>query len=268
MFNSLMILLLAGPAQPPDKPDSISKAEAEESRAVAKKRLGPVRLPARQGIPGRTETRGRAGVPVDPGARAPLLRGHLRLDEGRPARGRRLNHLRLRGAEPDGDGDSLALDRPAGHGLERQEDVGAGSIGRGVQGGAGRTPKPAATALARLQQMRALAAQFSVHGDYGSQKWDLRLLRTPAYRYECADQKVLDGALFIFSQGELTDPETFLMLEARGKEPQWQFALVRFNGNCSLRALHRDMEVWKVERLPIQVNLDPKKAYFAIRSDR
>ena len=71
------------------------------------------------------------------------------------------------------------------------------------------------------------------------------------------------------TSGELTDPEAYLVLEARGKDnPQWQFSLARFNGHCSMRAIHDDKEVWKAELLSTPVILNPKKPYFAIRTDR
>jgi len=131
-------------------------------------------------------------------------------------------------------------------------------------------PRPEATAAARLRQMRALAAQFTVVADYGSvkeEKEDLRLMGTPIYRYESAAQGVSDGALFAFSKG--TDPEAFLMLEVRGKkaDAEWQFAFVRFNGNCSFRAVRAEKEVWRVERLSLKANTDPKQPYFGLRKE-
>src|SRR5262245_15199828 len=77
-------------------------------------------------------------------------------------------------------------------------------------------PKPGATPAARLIQLRALAAQFSVVADYGvdkEMKEDLRLMATPVFRYQSAEQGVADGALFAFAKG--IDPDAFLMIEAR-----------------------------------------------------
>ena len=125
--------------------------------------------------------------------------------------------------------------------------------------------KPGDTAAVRLQQMRTLAAQFSVLADYGSGPEELRLLRTPIYRYESAKQHVRDGALFAYAKG--TDPETFLLLEARGQKDdlQWQFAFARFNGNCAIRAVHDDKEVWQVSRLSLKENTDAKQPYYGLR---
>jgi hypothetical protein len=129
-------------------------------------------------------------------------------------------------------------------------------------------PKPGPTGAARLLQMRAMAAQFSVVADYGvnkEQKEELRLLRTPIYRYESAAQGVVDGALFAFTKG--TDPDALLLVEARGKkvDVEWQFAFARLNGYCALRASLKDKEVWQVDRLSNQTNTDPTQPYFVLR---
>jgi hypothetical protein len=129
-------------------------------------------------------------------------------------------------------------------------------------------PKPGPTATTRRLQLRNLAAQFSVVADYGidkEQKEALRLLGTPVYRYQSVGQGVVDGALFAFTKG--TDPDTFLMIEARGKknDAEWQFAFARFNGNCVLRATLKDKEVWHADRLPTKMIVDPKQPYFNFR---
>ncbi len=127
-------------------------------------------------------------------------------------------------------------------------------------------PRPAATAATRMIQMRALAAQFSVIAEYErEQKENLRLLGTPIYRYQSAAQGVADGALFAFTKG--TDPDAFLLIEARGEQDaaQWQFAFARFNGSCTLRAVHKDIEVWHAGRLPSKTIGDPKQPYFNFR---
>jgi hypothetical protein len=127
-------------------------------------------------------------------------------------------------------------------------------------------PKPGATAANRLRQMRELAAQFSVVAEYvNEQKEALRLLTTPIYRYQSAAQGVSDGALFAFTKG--TDPDAFLLIEARGEKDSlsWQYAFARFNGSCDLRAVHKGDEVWQVNRLPGKMISDPKQPYFNFR---
>jgi hypothetical protein len=86
-------------------------------------------------------------------------------------------------------------------------------------------PAPAGNAAVRLRQMQALVREFSANtiDDKGS-KWPLRPLNTPLYRFEGKN----DGALFAMVQG--TDPEAFVLLEARGegKDAHWEYAVARF----------------------------------------
>jgi hypothetical protein len=93
----------------------------------------------------------------------------------------------------------------------------------------------------------------------------IRLLATPIDRYESAAQGVVDGALFAFTKG--TDPDAFLLIEARGKKDdvEWQFSFARFNRSCALRAVLKDKEVWQVDRLPSKTIGDPKQTYFNFR---
>src|SRR5215470_1784323 len=82
---------------------------------------------------------------------------------------------------------------------------------------------PAATAGARLLQMRRLAQEFTGHSvDRDQKRWELRLLPTPLYRYPLtlpsppsggegrvrgAKAGVVDGALFALMSSAGTDPE-------------------------------------------------------------
>jgi len=114
--------------------------------------------------------------------------------------------------------------------------------------------------------MRTLATEYSVVADYGNmKKEDMRLLPAPVYRYASEKQGVTDGALFAFARG--TDPEAFLMVEARkGRDgEEWQYAFARFVGHASLRAVRADREVWQVDALSTKVNTDPKQPYFGLR---
>jgi len=126
-------------------------------------------------------------------------------------------------------------------------------------------PKPGSKAVARLTQMRKLAAQYVVTGVYANIKEELRLLPAPIYRYVSEKQGVTDGALFAFARG--TDPDAFLMIEARsvGDSVEWQYTLVRFCSHCSLTAVREGQEVWHVDVLPPQVITDRKQPYYALR---
>src|SRR5262249_31141921 len=94
-------------------------------------------------------------------------------------------------------------------------------------------PRAAQGALPRLVQMKAPGRPFSaVDGFQGSpsdrerSRYQLRLLSTPAYRYQDTEQGVNDGAVFAFVHG--TDPELFLILENRGdgEKAGWYYSLV------------------------------------------
>jgi hypothetical protein len=88
---------------------------------------------------------------------------------------------------------------------------------------------PADSEARRLVQMRSLArkhfaATLTRNTAGGQQTENLRLLPQPIYRYEELPPGVLDGAMFSFAQG--TDPEVFLLLEAREADgdSQWWYA--------------------------------------------
>jgi hypothetical protein len=114
-------------------------------------------------------------------------------------------------------------------------------------------PAPADSAVRRLQQMRTLAKDFSAElVDYRVQEEKgepqaLRLLPAPLYRHQSTDPQVIDGTLFGIVLG--TDPEVFLLLEARKTENvvRWQYALARMNTD-PLVVRYKDRDVWRVER--------------------
>jgi hypothetical protein len=109
-------------------------------------------------------------------------------------------------------------------------------------------PTPANTPGARLVQMRRLAQEFSGHEiDNEGERWELRLLPTPLYRYPTARAGVVDGALFALVSNAGTDPEVLLLLEAReaGGKMHWEYALGRFSDR-SLYVHRKEKEVWSM----------------------
>jgi hypothetical protein len=117
-------------------------------------------------------------------------------------------------------------------GLERKEISGAGA--------------PAETSGARLVQMRRLAQEFSGYSlNREGQRWELRLLPTPLYRYTSAKAGVVDGALFTLVSTAGTDPEVLLLLEARqvAGKIRWEYACGRFS-DWELHVQHKDKEVF------------------------
>jgi hypothetical protein len=137
------------------------------------------------------------------------------------------------------DREKLLVNRPDGFnewkpqaGLERKEIPEAGA--------------PAATAGARLVQMKRLAQQFTGYEtDVEDKRWELRLLPAPLYRYTSAKSDVVDGALFTLVSNAGTDPEVLLLIEARkdGDKTRWEYACGRFSDR-DLHVQYKDTEVW------------------------
>jgi hypothetical protein len=114
----------------------------------------------------------------------------------------------------------------------------------------GDAPLPAATATGRLQQMRALCRDFAAHSmSVRGERTELRLLPQPLYRFQSTDPDVMDGGLFAFVCSIGTDPEVFLLLEARKMEdgPRWQYTLARFS-HMDLHVSYKNHEVWQALR--------------------
>jgi hypothetical protein len=133
-------------------------------------------------------------------------------------------------------------------------------------------PAPAATAAQRLGQIRALAREFSATTrDASNNRYTLRLLSQPLYRYESTDPDVLDGAVFAFVTSAGTDPEVILVVEARkpsspaSTAPTWHYALARFS-DLRLSVRHKDKEVFTAEPIPWDApEQDPKQRYRTFR---
>jgi hypothetical protein len=125
-------------------------------------------------------------------------------------------------------------------------------------------PAPAATAAARLVQMRKLAAEFTGHETDGDDKrWDLRLLPAPLYRYPTTRTGVIDGALFTLVSSAGTDPEVLLLIEAReeGGKVRYEYACARFSDR-DLHVRRNDKEIWSSVRSETNAfNNDPQHLY-------
>jgi hypothetical protein len=113
---------------------------------------------------------------------------------------------------------------------------------------------PASSPAQRLVQLRALARGFSgTTEDQNKNRWELRMLPQPLFRYESTDPDVLDGAVFAFVSSAGTDPEAILLVEARkapgASEPAWQFGLARFT-DMNLVMRYKGKEVFSAPWLP------------------
>jgi hypothetical protein len=106
---------------------------------------------------------------------------------------------------------------------------------------------PAATAAARLPQMRALGRELHAFMQADG-KYELRLLAQPLLRYQPPEGDVIDGALFSWVwAGRGTDPELMVAIECH-RSPQgleWRYAPLRFTTR-ELWLTHGDGELWRV----------------------
>lgn len=111
-------------------------------------------------------------------------------------------------------------------------------------------PPPDKSPSKRMLQMRNLSREFTAHSvDYKQERWQLRLLPQPLYRYDKPTGEVLDGCLFAFVTSAGTDPEVVLLLEAREIKsgPSWFYRAVRFS-DSNLHVRLRGEEVWSSVR--------------------
>jgi hypothetical protein len=86
-------------------------------------------------------------------------------------------------------------------------------------------PRPAATAAARLTQMRQMARRFAAREQFNKQSLECRLIAQPIDRYESAAEKIVDGAIFALANG--TNPEIGIVLEAVAG--RWQYGVIRLS---------------------------------------
>jgi hypothetical protein len=130
-------------------------------------------------------------------------------------------------------------------------------------------PAPARTPAQRLAQIRALAREFSgTTQDQFKNRWELRMLPQPLFRYESTDPDVLDGAVLAFVSSAGTDPEAILVIEARQSagtsKPLWQFGLARFT-DMNLVMRYEGKEVFAV---PMLLAPPPPDGAYRIFQDR
>lgn len=129
-------------------------------------------------------------------------------------------------------------------------------------------PLPEASAARRLIQMRSLARNFTANSiDYQKERWDLRLLPQPLYRYNKPEGDVMDGTLFAFVTSAGTDPEVVLVLEARKAAGglAWHYRAIRFS-DSDLFVQHSGKEVWtSIRDDRNQLHFNPDHTYRLIR---
>jgi hypothetical protein len=99
------------------------------------------------------------------------------------------------------------------------------------------------------------------------ERWDLRLLPQPLYRYEKPEGDVVDGTLFAFVTSAGTDPEVVLALEARkaGESLAWHYRAIRFS-DSNLYVQHSGKEVWtSIRDDRNQLHFNPDHTYRLLR---
>jgi hypothetical protein len=122
---------------------------------------------------------------------------------------------------------------------------------------------PAADEAQRVLQMKQLAREFSGVKKERTDKnvVELRLLPQPIHRYADPKRGVVGGGLFTLVHG--TDPEIFVLIEARGKDAagaRWQYAVTRMTSS-EVRLRHRGKEVWLAEVVPWKEVQDRGRPY-------
>jgi hypothetical protein len=128
-------------------------------------------------------------------------------------------------------------------------------------------PRPATTEAKRLVQMKSIAARFRAEVVKGlpsfpeGSVWQLRLLPRPLVRYGSPTGLASDGAIFAFCQD--TDPDVFLMLEARGtgEDMAWHYGMGPLTSR-ETKGWYDDQLVWS--KPLIRPPNDPKRPYFVV----
>lgn len=86
-------------------------------------------------------------------------------------------------------------------------------------------PRPAATAAARLAQLRQLARRFGASERLNDESIECRLMTQPIDRYQSEAETIVDGAIFAFANG--TNPEVGVVFESDGE--RWRYGTLRLS---------------------------------------
>jgi len=129
-------------------------------------------------------------------------------------------------------------------------------------------PKPAEKEAGRNRQFRELSARFAGIESFRKdpngplERYELRLVPRPIYRYADPENGLVDGAIFLMTYG--TNPEIVLVIELvrEGEnKPVWKYAFTRI----SFAELHVDLdgkEVWTQPHLAGTGSSDPYWLFF------
>lgn len=126
-------------------------------------------------------------------------------------------------------------------------------------------PRPSDAEGKRLLQIKEVARRFKASESLDparndpSDRFELRLLPQPIYRYRDPEHGLIDGAIFLLSYGR--NPEIMILIEARreeGREPAFSYSLARL-GAARFRVSCDDREV---ADLPKPVDAGWRNPYF------
>jgi hypothetical protein len=119
-------------------------------------------------------------------------------------------------------------------------------------------PEPAGSEPARLVQMKSLLSQFRAEEAIDRNLTQLRLLPRPVHRYRCPDEKIEDGAMFLFAGG--TNPEVLVQVEAlSGADRSWRIGFARMSA-ADVKVVRDERTVWEAEGVRAW---DPRHEYFS-----
>ena len=119
-------------------------------------------------------------------------------------------------------------------------------------------PEPARTEAARLLRMKELLARFHADADEDGNLFQLRLLPRQVHRYRSPEEKIEDGAMFLFVSG--TNPEVLVQVEAMtDAERGWRIGFARMSAS-QLKITCDDKTVWEAERIR---EWNPQHEYFS-----
>ena len=116
-------------------------------------------------------------------------------------------------------------------------------------------PKPAATEVGRLFQMKQIARRFGakLFNPITEQDTQMRPLTRPIYRYSDTDREIKDGVIFGYATYG-TNPDVLLSIELHQQGalgPTWKYGLARMT-LYKVTATLDDKEIWQVPFAPWQ----------------
>lgn len=121
------------------------------------------------------------------------------------------------------------------------------------------SPVVAETESDRTSQMKRLAERFDAH-QFWEERFELRLLPKPIYRYKDAEAGIIDGGVFALVHG--TNPEVLLLIEAHSNDvgaPSWK---VGFGSLAGARCVVRldEKEYWTCPKYTGDID-DPRQIF-------